>query len=253
VDNEPLGRALEPTDDRPPRVDTVVRGRWHLPTDDAALLAELPAARRADLLASVAVLVPEVGDRAGAMVDAVLEWSPPELRVDVIGCDPQCFPSGTAVGTPDGGPVLRPVVDPLGGRRVDRLDTLMGAVAESELIVVPPRVPPRVSPADLGRVVDGIGHLWVTGADIALVPAAGTSASLADPGTAPGIDAAIDAGSRLSRALGLVSGHPGSLVVVRRWTARWLFDGVSGAMEPVRELQQRSADLAVGMIEVLGS
>jgi hypothetical protein len=235
------GESVEPADERSPTVDAVVSGRLHLPSDDGESLNSLPPARRPELLSSVAVLVPDVAERAGAVVAAVLEWSPRQLRVDVIGCDPGRFHSDGAQGTPDGGPVLRRLVDPPGDRRVDRIEALM-AVVESELVVVPPRVPPLTS-SDLDRVLDCIGHLWVTGADIAVAPLAG--------GARPVGGTDDDPARRLSRSLGLVAGHPGALVVLRRWTARWLFEGISRVIEPVHELHQRAVDLDVGMIELV--
>ena len=106
-------------------------------------------------------------------------------------------------------------------------------------------------------VTPALSHMWVEGADVALLQwqVDGPSGHGAGPHPVhptPSSDPVGDAARELAEWLG-VSGVsvPGRLVVMRRWVARWLFNEISRAIDPAEELADRARLLGIGIIQMI--
>jgi hypothetical protein len=93
---------------------------------------------------------------------------------------------------------------------------------------------------DLSVLPTALGHLWVNGGDILLV-AASSDGAVPMP----------ERDRRIAAVLGLASGGPDAVVVLRRWVARFLFDGLGRAIDPLEELLDRIQLLEVRLVEVV--
>ncbi|MFZ4519121.1 MAG: hypothetical protein ACOYOP_12080 [Microthrixaceae bacterium] len=193
------------------------------------------ARRRRGLLTSLAVLVPSVGADTPALVRAVTAWAPPEFRVEVVVVDP---------GPDD--PVARDALDDVADHldalawpwasvpqpilsRAEGLDAAVQACSSEFVITVHGR-------ADhLADVPAGLGHLWAEGADVLIADGGGD--------TRPVLE-------RVAAGLGLRAGGPDTVVVLRRWVARFLLGDLALALDPGAELLERCALLDLTVLDV---
>lgn len=99
--------------------------------------------------------------------------------------------------------------------------------AANEFIVVP-----RSGSEPLLGLAAVLGHMWLDGADMAVVPAVLPMSSGAPVGD--------DVISMLPRWLGLEECRDTSAtIVMRRWFAKWVFNEIDGLPDPVDELADR--------------
>ena len=213
---------------------------------DGSGVAELTRHRRG-MLTSLSVLVTSAGPDASALVHAVTDWAPPQYRIDFV-----LVADGPEPDVGDRAGISRhldrlawaweSVERPAGGRAsaIDRAS----AVSTGEFVVVATAGVTSVEP-----LTGALGHLWVNGADALIV--GGTAP---DPGIAD--DSGDTRADRLGAALGLRRGAPGSspgIVVLRRWVARFLFDDIGRALDPIEEFAERVQLLELRLVEVVGA
>ena len=232
------------------RVGTTDGGRdgLHRIVDATVLGSSDSVARhRHGLLTGLSVVVVADGAAASAQVSAVLDWAPPEFRLEFVLGDP---PSGltdrldalawswTAVAVPD-----------------DRAGALDAATAQSsgEFVVMASGIA-GADADDLAGTFDQLGEalglMWVNGADaLVLGPTDGAPPFSDVTAVGPGPD---QRPGRLAVATGLQRGDGRHLVIMRRWVARFLFDGLGRAIDPVQEFGDRVRLLELRLLEVLG-
>jgi hypothetical protein len=201
------------------------------------------ARHRRGLLTGLSVVVVDAEPAATAQVVAATEWAPPDFRVEFVLGDPS--------------PALTERLDVLAwpwsavALPAGRLAALDAATAQSagEFVVVGSVDGDRGDDATghaFDRLGEALGLMWVNGAD-ALVLGRGPGPT-PDEVAAPGGDRRS---VRLAAALGVRNGGVGGLVVLRRWVARFLFDGIAGAIDPLHEFADRVRLLELRLLEVL--
>lgn len=97
----------------------------------------------------------------------------------------------------------------------------------------------------LGFLDQCLAQMWIDGADVAVLQlGAGHDVAGAQP---------IDAATQLARWIAS-SGAPGveRTIVMRRWVARWIFNEIARAIDPVDEIADRARLLGIA-IAVVGS
>ena len=200
--------------------------------------SELTRQRRG-MLTSLSVLVAGVDAGAEEQVRSVTDWAPPQFRVEFVLVAPAEGPgAGDVTRRLDDLAFAWTVVEAPAGGRGPALDRA-SSESTGEFVVVPGA---GGDPA-VDALSDALGHMWVNGAD-ALVITSG--AGHPDPEVP---DSRAD---RLGAALGLCHGDGGpALVVLRRWVARFLFDEIGRAIDPVEEFADRVRLLELRLIEVL--
>jgi hypothetical protein len=195
--------------------------------------------RRAGAVAtSVSVVVPVGGSAGEAVVDAVAEWHPDRIRIEMLVMD-----SDTDQGRPvlrerlaRSGRPWRSVQRPPGGRPAAL--SAAAAAAEHEFVLITTGGSPRY-----GLVDPALSLMWAEGADVALIHAGPDDE--VDP------DGSADPSLALSSWLGLRMPQPdGRQVLMRRWVARWLFNEITRAISPADEVADRTRLLGIGMVEV---
>lgn len=193
--------------------------------------------RRHGLLTGLSVIVaPEPSGEI--QVDEAVRWAPPEFRVELVLGDPTpslterldvlAWP-WTAVGASDG--------------RAAMLDAAT-SVSSGEFVIVT-----GAGPGSFERLEEALGLMWVNGAD-ALVLLAGPAPSAERQDDVDPDDVADRRAERLGAALGLGLGRSRGLVVLRRWVARFLFDGIRHSIDPLHELGERVRLLELRLLEV---
>ena len=216
---------------------------------DGTGLPELTRHRRG-MLTSLSVVVLSADADGLALVRAMTEWAPPQYRMEFVVAD------GAHDGRADEGLdaiaqhldqlawTWEIVEEPAGGR-IAAFDQA-SAVATGEFVVV---AAPGVT--SVQALTGALGHMWVNGADALIVGGAAP-----DPGsTAPTDASASDVrAERLTTALGLRRGPAGGspvIVVLRRWVARFLFDDIARAIDPVEEFAERVRLVEMRLVEVV--
>jgi hypothetical protein len=238
-----------PVDD-PAAAHVVVR------TSDGAALPELTRHRRG-MLTSLSVVVLSA-DAAGLdLVRAMTELAPPQYRMEFVVAD------GAHDGRAGEGldAIARhldqlawswEIVEEPAGGRIAAFDQA-SAVATGEFVVV---AAPGV--ASVQPLTGALGHMWVNGADALIVGGAasrpdGDGSVTAVPSAASTLDVRAE---RLITALGLRRGPAGgspAIVVLRRWVARFLFDDIARAIDPVEEFAERVRLVEMRLVEVVDS
>ncbi|MEI7888350.1 MAG: hypothetical protein WCJ04_13240 [Actinomycetes bacterium] len=99
----------------------------------------------------------------------------------------------------------------------------------------------------LGFLDQCLAQMWVDGADVAVLQ----PNPLTDLATTAvqSIDNPIDAGTQLARWIAS-SGSSDSAIVMRRWVARWLFNEIARAIDPVEEIADRARLLGVAIAAI---
>jgi hypothetical protein len=224
------------------------RGGLHRVVDAAALGPSDSLARhRHGLLTGLSVVVVAPEPIAAAQVAAAVEWAPPEFRVEFVLGDPPAALTErldvlawpwTGVSVPTG-----------------RAAALDAATAQSsgEFVVIGSGGATPVDPAVEGRAFERLGEalslMWVNGAD-ALVLGRSPEVRPEDVVGAGGED---QRAVRLAVALGIRRGGGPGLVVLRRWVARFLFEDIAQAIDPLYEFGDRVRLLELRLLEVLGT
>ena len=213
---------------------------------DAAVLGsdDLVPQRRPGLLTGLSIVVSD--DDPDDSVTAAIEWAPPEFRVEFVLRDP-------SPATTDRLDLLawpwRAVAG--GDGRASSLDAAT-AVSAGEFVVVasgPRRGTPAPGPM-FEHLRDALGLMWVNGADALVLGPFADAPPFADvTAVGSGPDARPE---RLAAALGLRNGGGPTLVVLRRWVARFLFDEIGLAIDPMDEFADRVRLLELRLLEVLG-
>ncbi len=243
------------------RVGTTDGGRdgLHRIVDATALgTSDSLARHRHGLLTGLSVVVVDPDPVASRLVSAAVDWAPPDFRVEFVLGDPSktltdrldvlAWP-WSAVSVPTG--------------RAAALDAAT-AVSSGEFVVVGSgtagtRGPEaavhdrqeRQDERDGGHAFDRLGEalslMWVNGADALVLGQAPEvePASVVEPG---GEDRRA---VRLALALGIRRGGRPGLVVLRRWVARFLFDDIAAAIDPLHEFADRVRLLELRLLEVL--
>ncbi len=229
------------------RVGTSDDGRdgLHRVVDPSVLRGSESVTRRRHGLPTGLSVVIAGGPSGAELVDAVLQWAPREFRVELVLGDP----SPTLTDRLDVLAWQWTAVESAAGR-ASLLDAAT-VVSTGEFVVV-------AGPAagSLGDLEEGLGLMWVNGADALVLAAgdadaAGHAVTTDDCGAAGQDDDGVDRrAGRLSSALGLSRGGARGSVVLRRWVARFLFDGIGRAIDPVSELGDRIRLLELRLLEV---
>lgn len=222
---------------------------------DAASLATTagPADVRQDLVTGLSLVVAVTGPGAVEQVAATTAWAPSHIRVEILlrdadpavtrGLDLLAWPWST-VDVPQGG-----------GSLLDRAVALdhLSARASGEFVVIPDAGASDGLPAQLANLRDALRLMWVEGADALVIDA--PAAPVEAPVPAPGARGGRDGGraTRLATGLGLRRGDPSGLVVLRRWVARFLFDELGRAVDPLHELSERVRLLELRLVAVVES
>lgn len=195
-------------------------------------------------MTSLSVLVAAADDGAAdVQVRAVADWAPPQFRIEfvLVGATPGPLTrrlddlawSWVVVESPDGGR----------GPALDRAS----AESTGEFVVVSTDglSDDRTS---LDRLSGAFGHMWVNGADALVI-----SGSAEPVGAHPSDPDRSDVrAQRLGTALGLRWGEGGpAVVVLRRWVARFLFDDIGRAIDPIEEFTERVRLLELRLVEVV--
>ncbi len=193
------------------------------------------ARRRRGLLTSLAVLVPSVDAATPGLIRAVTGWAPPEFRVEVVVVDP-------GPGDPAARAALDEVADHLDAlawpwasvpqpilSRAEGLDAAVQACSSEFVIAV------HGGTDHLGDVPAGLGHLWAEGADVLIADGGGDARPVLE---------------RVAVGLGLRAGGPGTVVVLRRWVARFLLGDLALALDPGAELLERCELLDLTVLDV---
>lgn len=237
------------------RVGTTESGREGLHRIvDATVLgrSESVTRHRHGLLTGLSMVVVASEPVASAQVAAVTDWAPPEFRVEFVLAEPS--------------PVLTDRLDSLAWPWVavasadDPGAALDLATAQSNgefVVIVGADAVDATSAAAVEHLGEALGLLWINGAD-ALVIGPREPGAFAPP-TAGGITAAMAGpterdvrSERLAAAIGLRRGGSNHLVVLRRWVARFLFEGIGAAIDPLDEFADRVRLLELRLLEVLG-
>lgn len=193
------------------------------------------ARRRRGLLTSLAVLVPSVDAGTPDLVRTVTGWAPPEFRVEVVVVDP---------GADD--PVARAALDDVADHldalawpwasvpqpvlsRAEGLDAAVQACSSEFVVVV------HGGAGHLGDVPAGLGHLWAEGADVLIADGGADMRPVLE---------------RVAAGLGLRAGAPDTVVVLRRWVARFLLGDLALALDPGAELLERCELLDLTVLDV---
>lgn len=223
-------------------------GELYRVIDAATLDATAPgSALGLGLVTGLSVVVTESDDAAEAHVDAATRWAPAEMRVELVLADPPR--SLTARLDQLAWPWSAVTLPWRGGSVPDRIVTLDAATARAggELVVLASSGDGDPSPL-FGRLSAALGSMWVNGADAMVIDGAPAAPTPPDSDQPDGDQrdsrsAAEDRVERLVGALGLgrsaASSPGGNLVVLRRWVARFLFEEIGGAIDPIHELAER--------------
>jgi hypothetical protein len=217
--------------------------------DDGPGLSELTHHRRG-MLTSLSVVVMSTDDAALDLVRAMTDWAPPQYRMEFVvadhGRDGQRDPGLDAVAHHlDQLAWSWEIVEEPGEGRAVALDQA-SAVATGEFVVV---AAPGV--ASVEPLTEALGHMWVNGADALVVGGEPPVPAGAGVGGTPGPDVRAE---RLAVALGLRRGTAGAapaIVVMRRWVARFLFDDIGRAIDPVEEFADRVRLVEMRLVEVV--
>ena len=246
-----LGSMHERDGDLDLRVGTTESGRegLHRIVDSAVLgRSESVTRHRHGLLTGLSMVVVAAEPVASAQVAAVTDWAPPEYRVEFVLAEPS--------------PTLTDRLDSLAWSWVsvasadDPGTALDLATAQSNgefVVIAGAHAVDATSAAAVRHLGEALGLLWVNGAD-ALVIGPSESVPSAQKLTAAvhgptGPDVRSD---RLAAAIGLRRGGVNQLVVLRRWVARFLFEGIGAAIDPLDEFADRVRVLELRLLEVLG-
>lgn len=216
------------------------RDGLHQVVDAAALRSSESVTRRRHGLLTGLSVIADAGSAGADQVDAVLRWAPPEFRVELLLGDPTpslaerldvlAWP-WTAVAAADG--------------RATMLDAAT-VVSSGEFVVVA-----GLAPESLGHLEEGLGLMWVNGADALVICADSAGAQPRDRRSGEAGDVGSDRrAERLGSTLGLSGAGARGLVVLRRWVARFLFDGIGRAIDPLHELGERVRLLELRLLEV---
>jgi hypothetical protein len=211
--------------------------------------------QRRGMLTSLSVLLTGGGDAVAEQVRQVTDWAPPQFRVEfelVAGPeDPEVMAIADRL---DELAFAWSVLSPPAGGRGPALDHA-SAESTGEFVVIP-----GGGDVPVDALSDALGLMWVNGAD-ALVIAAGSGAGPDVSADVPAdVPADIDAATagqdrraeRLGVALGLRRGEDRpAVVVLRRWVARFLFDDLGRAIDPIEEFAERVGLLELRLLEVL--
>lgn len=214
-----------------------------LRSSDRSGPSELTRQRRG-MLTSLSVLIDATDEDADAQVRAVTEWAPPQFRVEfvLVGGETGLMTrrlddlawSWVVVEAPDGGR----------GPALDRAS----AESTGEFVVVAADGMPD-GRASFDRLSEALGHMWVNGADALVISSSADEAPVVAPNDP---DRADVRAQRLGAALGLRRGDDGpAVVVLRRWVARFLFDDIARAIDPIEEFADRVRLLELRLVEVL--
>lgn len=233
------------------RIGTTDGGRdgLHRIVDTTVLESSDSVARhRHGLSTGLSVVVVADDDVAAAQVAAVVDWAPPEFRVEFVLGDPSpaltdrldalAWP-WTSVAVPDG-----------------RAGALDAATAQSSGEFVVMAAGTGSSDVDelkgtFDRLGEALGLMWVNGADALVIGPTDGAPPFSDiTAVGPGPDQRPD---RLAVATGLRRAGGRHLVILRRWVARFLFDGIGAAIDPLAEFGDRVRLLELRLLEVLGS
>lgn len=106
----------------------------------------------------------------------------------------------------------------------------------------------------LGFLDQCLAQMWIDGADVAvLLPSTPEGSQTAQHRPDRTTTDQGDAASQLSRWIAS-SGNPNaeSAIVMRRWVARWIFNEIGRAIDPVQEIAERARLLGVA-VAVIGS
>jgi hypothetical protein len=226
------------------RVGTVEGGRdgLHRIVEATVLgTSDSLARHRRGLLTGLSVVVVEREPAASAQVAAATGWAPPEYRVEFVLDDP----SPEVTQRLDVGAWPWSSVVPSSGR----LGALDAATAQStgEFVIVGSSSGRDGDEARrFARLGEALGLMWVNGAD-ALVLGGRRRLVVPDDGS----QVADRRPEHLAAALGLRRGSSGGLVVLRRWVARFLFDGIDLAVDPLHEFADRVRLLELRLLEVV--
>lgn len=214
---------------------------------DAAVLgrSESVTRHRHGLLTGLSVVIVAAEPVATAQVAAVTDWAPPEFRVEFVLAEPVAALTERldSLAWPW---TSVPAADDMGAA----LD-LATAQSNGEFVVIAgTHAVDGTSATAVGHLGEALGLLWVNGADALVVGPSGAAPlaqELTDEPT--GRDMRSD---RLAAAIGLRRGGPNHLVVLRRWVARFLFEGIAAAIDPLEEFADRVRLLELRLLEVLG-
>ncbi|UDY34817.1 hypothetical protein [Dermatobacter hominis] len=203
------------------------------------------ARHRRGLLTGLSIVVVDPEPVASAQVAAATDWAPPEFRVEFVLGDPS--------------PALTDRLDVLAwpwsaiALPTGRLAALDAATAQAsgEFVVIGSVGGDAAGPSGddhpFEQLGEALGLMWVNGADALVL---GQARELTVP------DEEQQAGdlrpTHLATALGVRRGGPGALVVLRRWVARFLFDDIASAIDPLHEFGDRVRLLELRLLEVLG-
>jgi hypothetical protein len=183
---------------------------------------------------SVTVLLGESPAIHASVTTALVGLPPRGLRVELqpVADRHGQAPSSPVRPLPDG-MSWHPVRRPLGGRAM-----LLAEAVESaahEFVIVGDSVG-----APVAGLRPALGHMWAEGCDAALVgPIGADDLGSPDP-----------AGVLSSWLSGVGIRAEGTLVVLRRWVARWLFNEVARAVDPWVEVADRARLLGIGILAI---
>lgn len=189
-----------------------------------------------DVATSVSVVLPSGGAVGESMVAALSDWTPANLRVEVLVVDDENDPGRSRLREhlARSGRTWRVVERPPGGRAAAL--AAASVAADHEFMLVG-----STSRPDVGMVVGALSLMWAEGADAAIVdpPSRRVDADIS----------VVDPSAALADRLGL-SGRAaeGGLVLLRSWVARWLFNEVTRAISPGDEVADRARLLGIGIV-----
>ncbi len=197
------------------------------------------------LVTGLSMVVLAAGAEAFHHVSAVLDWAPPELRVELLlhvpdeqvtrRLDQLAWPWSAVLPRGDGTSCL------------DRMATMDAATAQATgefVVVTAPESGGDPTPL-LASLDEALGIMWVDAAD-AMVLGGGLRSSE----MVPGPDARAE---HLAVGLGLWRGageRRATMVVLRRWVARFLFEEIGRAIDPMQELTERVRLLELRLVAV---
>ncbi|CAN5675390.1 hypothetical protein BH10ACT3_BH10ACT3_04030 [soil metagenome] len=201
---------------------------------------------------SVSIIISESGPLGEVHLESTTGWRPAGVRVEMLVLECPTDPGRLALrdALSRTRRSWRVLERPLGGRA----SAIAAAIEQSEheFVIVSTH---GAGPFEL--VTPALSHMWVEGADVALLQwetesSGGHAADRADAPPPVSADPVGDAARELAEWLG-VSGVsvPGRLVVMRRWVARWLFNEISRAIDPAEELADRARLLGIGIVQMI--
>lgn len=190
-----------------------------------------------DVATSVSVVLAADALHDAPGVDALADWTPGSLRVEVLlvddGRDTRRALLRERLSRSTH--VVRTVERSAGGRAAAL--SAAAVAADHEFLVVG-----ALGRPPLGVVPAALSLMWAEGADAAVVDHGDGQAAGLDPDR-------VDPSGVLANRLGL-AGHQvdGGLVVLRRWAARWLLNEITRAISPGEELADRARLLGIGIL-----